>query len=144
MKHDTSWKQERWRDGLRLLRQGEYWEAHEAWEELWQALPRGSSERRATKALIQIAAICHKPVQTLRGRPPKNMQRGMAGLIATCAKHLETALTLEPPHPDWEIPRAQEMVEDLGHVLHQWQGGDSLDRVCRKVQALAAIFAEDL
>ena len=40
--------------GLALYREGQYWHAHEAWEDLWRTSP--DPERTFLKALIQIAA----------------------------------------------------------------------------------------
>src|SRR5580658_6893270 len=38
--------------GLDLFNHGYYWEAHEAWESLWQVAERGSSLRMLFKGLI--------------------------------------------------------------------------------------------
>jgi predicted metal-dependent hydrolase len=43
-------------EGIRLFNDGEYWAAHEAWERMWKALPKGSAERRFYQGLIQLAA----------------------------------------------------------------------------------------
>jgi hypothetical protein len=42
--------------GLDLFNHGYYWEAHEAWESLWQVAERGSSLRVLFKALILLSA----------------------------------------------------------------------------------------
>lgn len=42
--------------GQDLFNHGYYWEAHEAWEGLWQVADRGSSERAFLKALILLSA----------------------------------------------------------------------------------------
>ncbi len=42
--------------GLDLFNHGYYWEAHEAWESLWQVAERGSSLRMLLKALILLSA----------------------------------------------------------------------------------------
>jgi hypothetical protein len=44
----------RW--GLDLFNHGYYWEAHEAWEGLWQVADRGSSLRMLLKGLILLSA----------------------------------------------------------------------------------------
>jgi predicted metal-dependent hydrolase len=44
--------------GAALFNQGLYWEAHEAWEELWLELD--GSPRRFVQGLIQVAAAGHK------------------------------------------------------------------------------------
>lgn len=54
----------RWRDspaylyGCDLFNRGYWWEAHEAWESIWQLAGRKSPERAALQGLIQIAN-CH-------------------------------------------------------------------------------------
>ncbi|MEI9415673.1 DUF309 domain-containing protein [Mesorhizobium sp. Cs1321R2N1] len=42
--------------GLDLFNHGYYWEAHEAWEGLWQVADRGSPSRMFFKALILLSA----------------------------------------------------------------------------------------
>ena len=42
--------------GLDLFNHGYYWEAHEAWESLWQLAERGSSLRMLFKGLILLSA----------------------------------------------------------------------------------------
>ena len=42
--------------GMDLFNHGYYWEAHEAWEELWLEADNGSARRRAYKGLILLAA----------------------------------------------------------------------------------------
>jgi predicted metal-dependent hydrolase len=42
-------------EGLRLLDSRWFWEAHEVLEPVWMACPPNSRERKAVKALIQIA-----------------------------------------------------------------------------------------
>ena len=44
-----------WRAGLEWLDRGYFWEAHEAMEAVWQALPVNSAERRLVRAMIQAA-----------------------------------------------------------------------------------------
>lgn len=43
--------------GVDLFNRGAYWEAHEAWEELW--LVAGPELRRFVQGLIQLAAAWH-------------------------------------------------------------------------------------
>jgi predicted metal-dependent hydrolase len=47
---------EAWRYGVDLFNARFYWEAHEAWEAVWRATSRGSTDYFATKGMIQIAA----------------------------------------------------------------------------------------
>lgn len=55
---------ERWREsddylyGCDLYNHGYWWEAHEAWEGLWQLTDKGGVQGRFLQALIQVAA-CH-------------------------------------------------------------------------------------
>ncbi len=42
------------RDGVRLYNAGRYWEAHEAWEQVWRSAP--DAERPFWQGLIQAAA----------------------------------------------------------------------------------------
>jgi len=45
------------RRGVALFNAGEFWEAHEAWEDIWQA--DSSEERIFWQGLIQVAAAFH-------------------------------------------------------------------------------------
>jgi predicted metal-dependent hydrolase len=59
-----------WFRGLELFRNRQFWEAHEAWEELWQASDKASPQGLVVRGLIQAAAACLK---SLQGNP-----RGLA------------------------------------------------------------------
>lgn len=57
-----------WPWGIDLFNHGFYWEAHEVWEELWQASQKQSPQGLALRGLIQAAAACLKSRQgNLRG-----------------------------------------------------------------------------
>lgn len=43
-------------EGLRLFNEGSFWDAHEAWEDVWRLHEKGSSERLFYQGLIQLAA----------------------------------------------------------------------------------------
>ena len=43
--------------GIELFNKGEYWEAHEAWEQVWM-LDRAGLDSGFYKGLIQVAAAC--------------------------------------------------------------------------------------
>lgn len=45
------------REGLRRFNRGRFWDAHEAWEEVWLRWPE--PERRFVQGLIQLAAAWH-------------------------------------------------------------------------------------
>jgi len=65
--------------GIALFNEGRYWEAHEAWEEVW-TLDRRGPERSFYKGLIQVAAGC---LHYLRGnrRGTLNKWRGGAAYL---------------------------------------------------------------
>ncbi len=44
-----------WYYGIDLFNHGYYWEAHEAWEDIWRQLGRHSDAGRAVQGLIQLA-----------------------------------------------------------------------------------------
>lgn len=71
------------RAGFRYHDAGFYWEAHEAWEPVWQALPPNSAERQFVQALIQLANAELK----LRMNRPRAARR----LCVIAARHLAEA-----------------------------------------------------
>ena len=71
------------RAGFRYHDAGFYWEAHEAWEPVWQALPPNSAERQFVQGLIQLANAELK----LRMMRPRAARR----LCAIAARHLAEA-----------------------------------------------------
>ena len=52
--------------GLSAYQKGEYFDAHELWEELWRDYPKGD-DRQFLQGLIQVAAAMHKAMD--RGKP---------------------------------------------------------------------------
>ncbi|MGI8748623.1 MAG: DUF309 domain-containing protein [Deinococcus sp.] len=58
MRPDHSRLREELRLGAGLFNAGQWWEAHEAWEEVWQR-SRGD-QRRLVQGLILLAAALHK------------------------------------------------------------------------------------
>jgi predicted metal-dependent hydrolase len=68
--------------GADLFNQGLYWEAHEAWEELWLALE--DEERLFVQGLIQVAAAGHKAFV-------QNQPRGCVKLLTTALEKLDRA-----------------------------------------------------
>lgn len=127
--------------GLLLLKAGNYWEAHEAWEDLWLSLPDESAARRATKALIQLAAICYKPEQAAAGRSEPGMQRGMARLLETSQRHLDDSFELAAPKPQWDRAMLQQALEQLDAVHTRWSDGDDLATIRDAVSTLVDDFA---
>ncbi len=60
-----------WLTGIDLYNFGFFWEAHEAWEAVWLALPRDSVEAALVRGCIQTAASLVK----LRLGNPKGVQK---------------------------------------------------------------------
>lgn len=126
--------------GLKQLHTGEYWEAHEHWEQLWQSLPRPSEARRATKALIQFAAICYKPEQAAAGRSEADMQRGTSRLLTTCRQHLDNSFQLPAPPPQWNRHRLDDALRGARQIHADWVDHTALDDVRRRIADLARDF----
>lgn len=72
--------------GQDLFNHGYYWEAHEAWEGIWQATDRGSPLRAFLKALILLSAAGVKIRE--RKRTPAMRHAGRA---AALLRNLTTA-----------------------------------------------------
>ena len=68
--------------GAELFNRGQYWEAHEAWEELWLELE--DEPKLFVQGLIQVAAAGHK---AFAQRQP----RGCVKLLTTALQKLERA-----------------------------------------------------
>lgn len=126
--------------GLNLYRSGQYWDAHEEWEDLWQSLPTNSAARRATQALIQLAAICHKPEQAASGRSEKDMQTGMKRLLTTARAHLEASFELPSPTPEWDRDALHQTLGIMAEIRRDWVGGEDLTQIRDRVAEAAAAF----
>ena len=104
--------------GAALFNQGLYWEAHEAWEELWLELE--DEPKLFVQGLIQVAAAYHKA--TVQMQP-----RG-------CVKLLTTALQkLDPAPPDFMDVETREFLPAVRRTLaeaHRWLAGEipAIDR----------------
>ncbi|TIL47368.1 DUF309 domain-containing protein [Mesorhizobium sp.] len=72
--------------GLDLFNHGYYWEAHEAWEGLWQVADRGAPLRTLFKGLILLSAA---GVKIREGKQAAAMRH--AGRAATLLRRLNTA-----------------------------------------------------
>lgn len=98
--------------GATLFNQGLYWEAHEAWEELWLELE--DDPKLFVQGLIQVAAGYFKA--TVQMQP-----RG-------CVKLLTTALQkLDPMPPDFMGVETQRFLPAVRHTLaeaHRWLAGE--------------------
>lgn len=64
--------------GADLFNHGYYWEAHEAWEGLWQVADRGSSLRAFLKGLILLSAAGVKIREGKRAPAMRHAQRAGA------------------------------------------------------------------
>jgi hypothetical protein len=129
-------QQRQWIEGLRLLRAGQGYAAHEVWEELWHGLRRsedGEAQRlgRLLRALIQLAAGLHlreqgrwsgaravfqraaagvEALRSLGGTPPRLLGLELAALNASLARAALEA-DLDPrddPGIRWSWPGAPE------------------------------------
>lgn len=69
-----------WEYGLRLLREGFYWEAHEVLEPVWMAASPNSAEKAMAQAVIQLANAALK----LEMDKPKAAAR-LAGIVEALA-----------------------------------------------------------
>lgn len=78
---------EKWADcepyllGCDLYNHAYWWEAHEEWEGLWRAVPKGSVQHRFLQGLIQVSA-CHLKLRMASAQ-------GVAQLRQTYRAHLE-------------------------------------------------------
>lgn len=100
------------REGARLHADGAYFEAHEAWEELWLSLD--GEPRLFVQGLIQVTAACHKAFV-------QNQPNG-------CVKLLQTALDkLEPAPHDFLGVRTGPLLTAARAMLaeaRRWRDGE--------------------
>jgi hypothetical protein len=96
------WQPEQWRTledwlyGIDLFNAHYFWEAHEAWEGLWAAMPRDSESALLLQGLIQIAAALLKAhIGTLAGVQVLSAE-GL-GKLAPVAEHTPRMLGLDLP-----------------------------------------------
>lgn len=71
--------------GADLFNHGYYWEAHEAWEEIWQVAERGSALRALLKGLILLSAAGVKIREGKRAPAMRHAGRA-AGLFRQLSK----------------------------------------------------------
>lgn len=79
-----------WLAGLRLYREGFFWEAHEVWEPVWMNAQPNSRERLLIQGLIQMANAALKQ-RMARNQAAIRLAAMSAQLIAE-ASHTETGL----------------------------------------------------
>jgi uncharacterized protein len=99
--------------GADLFNRGLYWEAHEAWEELWLELE--DQPKLFIQGLIQMAAAGHKAFV-------QDQPRGCVKLLGTALEKLETA------PPDFLGVETQRLLPALRRMLaeaERWQSGET-------------------
>lgn len=93
---------EAWREcgeylyGCDLYNHAYWWEAHEAWEDLWRVVPVGSVQRHFLQGLIQVSA-CHLKLYLAEAAGSDSKARaghlaGVERLRASSMMHLSIAL----------------------------------------------------
>ena len=98
--------------GAGLFNQGLYWEAHEAWEELWLELE--DEPKLFVQGLIQVAAGYHKA--TVQMQP-----RGCVKLLTTALEKLERA------PPDFLGVETERFLQEVRRSLaeaQRWLAGE--------------------
>ena len=121
---NTPDRRELWQQGLRLARDGEFWEAHEAIEDIWRAAKPGG-RREALQALIQTFAAAYKIVQAGEGRAAPDMQRGMEKLIESARGHLRGVDSADEHGPTWSTHPVARALSELEQVLERWRAESS-------------------
>lgn len=92
-------------EGLRLFNEGQYWHAHEAWEEIW--MEADGVERDFYQGLIQVAAACFQIRRANWSGAGKLLHSATANLLPAAPRFgsLDVALLLE---------RVDRMIEEVG------------------------------
>ena len=99
------------RRGVELFDSGRYWDAHEAWEEVW-APDRGGPDAAFLKGLIQVAAGClHYGRRNRRGA--LNKWSSGAGYLRPYG----------PAHLGVDVARLVDQVDALAAALRSDPGG---------------------
>lgn len=108
-------------EGVRLFDAGEYWHAHEAWEDAWRA--DDAPDRDYHKGLIQLAAACY---HLRRGN-----HRPLAFLLTRAQHHLTV-------HDDARWPFDRDSLLELIEELADHTDGDPLPLLgaCLKSSAI--------
>lgn len=75
------WNGDAFRTGVHLFNHGYYWEAHEAWEAVWKALPRNSADWHLVQGLIKLAAGGVKCLEANAGGARRHFRRAQQLLL---------------------------------------------------------------
>jgi hypothetical protein len=65
-------------EGVKLFNEGRFWEAHEAWEQLWKDIPEDSPPRIFIQGFIQVAAAIDKYMKKEYAGTEKLLPKGMS------------------------------------------------------------------
>ena len=82
-------------EGRTAFNQGEFFLAHEIWEEVWHQIT--GPERTAVQGLIQVAAGCHHLRGGRRGPAAALLEKGAAKLSALISAKTASLLFESPP-----------------------------------------------
>ncbi|MGM0556465.1 MAG: DUF309 domain-containing protein [Myxococcota bacterium] len=129
-----------WQNGLKLIRERAYWDAHEQLEQVWHATSEGQA-RDATQALIQFAAAAYKIDQARQGRAPESMQRGMGKLIDRALALLD-GTSVE--RVGWNAVALARALEELDEVRLGWKRGSSICATADEASEVAARLVDAL
>lgn len=80
--------------GIDLFDAGYFWEAHEAWEQLWHAVGRRGPDAEFVKGLIQLAVAGVKHLQGMPESMQWHAKRG-AELLPACGKPIYRGIMVE-------------------------------------------------
>jgi len=105
--------------GVNLFNAGYYWEAHEAWENVWNALGREGLEADLLKGLIKLAAVGIKIRQ--------NYQEAGQSLARQAGRHLQDIRTKrnEALCAGLNLDEIILWCEELGKPSQKYQGDPS-------------------
>lgn len=99
--------------GVQLFNQGQFWDAHEAWEEAW--LEEEGEAKLFLQGLIQVAAGFHKA--TVQDQP-----RGCVKLLTA---GLEKLLPLPDAYQGLELARFRSAIEGALEHAKSWLAGEA-------------------
>jgi hypothetical protein len=120
-----------YREGVRLFDEGRYWDAHEAWEEIWREQPKGSDARRFYQGLILLAAaFLH------RERAMTNPSRSVPPALRCYRSALEKLAPLGDAYLDLDLVSLRIAARDCFEPL---AGSDDLASVVASLPAAPSL-----